>query len=303
MSDINISNMRKLDGNLLLVFVALHEHRNATSAANQLAMTQSAVSHNLARLRDLFDDPLFTRRPHGLVPTPASIALLPKVKQLLDLAATTLGTRPEFDPETAKRTFNFSAPEFFTAMISSDMIAQLREKAPGVNFWCQHLPSEDSLAALRRFEIDFAIGKPETLLASDLETRQLFSDQYCVVARKHHPDIKGRLSLTRYRRNGIVFASAGSELLAGEQSANYDDMNVLAVVPHWLTALSIVSTSDAIASCPERLARKLQQPMGLQVIKHPLKRFPIEVAVTTRQRENDPGLVWFLEQLYWVCSI
>ena len=70
MSDIDTADIRKLDGNLLLVFRELARTRRTTETARRLAVTQSTVSHALARLRDLFGDPLFVRRPHGLEPTP-----------------------------------------------------------------------------------------------------------------------------------------------------------------------------------------------------------------------------------------
>ena len=66
MSDIDISKIRQLDGALLLVFQSLVRHRRTTVAAERLNVSQSTISHALARLRLLFDDPLFVRRSHGL---------------------------------------------------------------------------------------------------------------------------------------------------------------------------------------------------------------------------------------------
>jgi DNA-binding transcriptional LysR family regulator len=69
MAEIDINNIRRLDGGLLLVFREVLRHRRTTDAAKRLGITQSTVSHALDRLRDLFGDPLFVRRPHGLEPT------------------------------------------------------------------------------------------------------------------------------------------------------------------------------------------------------------------------------------------
>jgi DNA-binding transcriptional LysR family regulator len=69
MSDFDLNQIRRLDGGLLLVFRELLRTRRAGAVAERLGLSPSAISHALNRLRDLFDDPLFIRRPHGFEPT------------------------------------------------------------------------------------------------------------------------------------------------------------------------------------------------------------------------------------------
>ena len=69
MSDIDNDDIRRLDGGLLLVFQTLSRTRQTTATAVRLGLSQSAVSQALGRLRDIYADPLFLRRPHGLEPT------------------------------------------------------------------------------------------------------------------------------------------------------------------------------------------------------------------------------------------
>jgi hypothetical protein len=69
MSDFNLNQIRRLDGGLLLVFRELLRTRRASAVAQRLGLSPSAISHALNRLRDLFGDPLFIRRPHGFEPT------------------------------------------------------------------------------------------------------------------------------------------------------------------------------------------------------------------------------------------
>ena len=66
------STCRSVDLNLLPVFEAVYEERSLSRAAIRLAMTQSAVSHALVRLRALFRDELFIRQARGVLPTPAA---------------------------------------------------------------------------------------------------------------------------------------------------------------------------------------------------------------------------------------
>lgn len=77
------SDIRTLDLNLLKTLDALLDERSVTRAAQRLSLTQPAVSGMLNRLRDYFDDPLFSRTPHGIVPTLRAQQLAAPVKQIL----------------------------------------------------------------------------------------------------------------------------------------------------------------------------------------------------------------------------
>ena len=76
------SELRRLDLTLLLVFLGLLKHRKGTLVAAELGLTQSAISQALRRLRDIFGDELFLRRPHGMEPTALALALEGPVRAL-----------------------------------------------------------------------------------------------------------------------------------------------------------------------------------------------------------------------------
>src|SRR5215467_11776361 len=86
MSDIDAANIRKLDMTLLLIFQELMRHRKLTVVAQRLGFTQSAVSHHVRRLREIFGDELFIRRPAGVDPTSRAMELEPQIRAMLDLA-------------------------------------------------------------------------------------------------------------------------------------------------------------------------------------------------------------------------
>lgn len=58
--------LAKIDLNLLLTLHLLLEEKSVTRAAQRLCLSQSAVSKNLAKLREQFNDPLFSRTSYGL---------------------------------------------------------------------------------------------------------------------------------------------------------------------------------------------------------------------------------------------
>jgi DNA-binding transcriptional LysR family regulator len=103
-------NLRRLDLNLLTVFEAIYEIGTVTGAADRLALSQSATSHALGRLREACGDDLFTRATKGLNPTPAGQALYPIVsKALVDLRRS-LAEAAGFDPAQSERHFRISIP-------------------------------------------------------------------------------------------------------------------------------------------------------------------------------------------------
>src|SRR5262245_65279973 len=104
-------DIRKIDLNLLVVLDALLDEHNVTRAAARLGYTQPTISGMLARLRDLFGDPLFVRAQRGLLPTPRAQALVVPLKQLL-ADSRRLVARDAFDPASAEVTFTISTNDY-----------------------------------------------------------------------------------------------------------------------------------------------------------------------------------------------
>lgn len=99
--------MVNVDTKLLVIFTELLSKRNATYVAEKMHMTAPAVSHSLGRLREIFDDPLFIRVPHGLTPTPRALELGPKIRDMLDLwSSINEGDADNFDPAIATGTLS-----------------------------------------------------------------------------------------------------------------------------------------------------------------------------------------------------
>ena len=138
--------------------------RNATEAARRLHLSPSAVTHSLNRLRELFGDQLFVRRSRG------------------------------FEPKTTQRRFSIGAPEFLTSLIGAPLIRRLRDHAPGASIDILHLSRDWAIESMRRGVIDLALGRFGNLDDSRFETRTLYEERYCVVARRGHPHVRGRLT-------------------------------------------------------------------------------------------------------------
>ena len=101
--------MRRIDLNLLLALDALIRERNVSRAAEQMFVTQSAMSHALNRLRDFFDDPLLVRTRSGMKPTTRALALIGPVRQALDDIARAIDPAASFEPYSSQHRFVIAA--------------------------------------------------------------------------------------------------------------------------------------------------------------------------------------------------
>jgi DNA-binding transcriptional LysR family regulator len=297
MSDIDQSKLRRIDGGLLLVFRELLRSGRASVAAERLGLSQPAISHALSRLRDLFEDPLFVRRPHGFEPTRRALALGPKVEALIALADEALNPDASFDPTLSARLFSIAAPEFVTALIGAELINRFKTVAPGVRFAIGHADEAAALRGLKTGEIDFAIGRFGAARPG-FTVEPLFEDEYCVVAREGHPTVTGALDWQAWRDTGHVYAWSPSET-GGDKTNNEGDGDavMLAAVPQWLTALLLVASTDGVATVPRRLAERHAAKLGLQVLDPPFVPFKIAVSVMRRTGVTDSGADWFLSEV------
>ena len=94
-----------------------------------------------------------------------------------------------------------------------------------------------------------------------------------------------------------VWAASYSEVLPSDAKLDYGTLRTAALVPQWLTALALVAASDALATCPRRLAERQAATLNLKVLASPWQALPFSVYVVRRSEGRDPGVDWFTEQL------
>ena len=84
-------NPNRMDLNLLRVFDAVFEDQNLLRAGKRLHLSQSAISHALARLREALQDELFIRTARGMEPTARALAMAAPLREALRSIHDTLG--------------------------------------------------------------------------------------------------------------------------------------------------------------------------------------------------------------------
>src|SRR5262245_65885342 len=122
----------RFDCNLLVALEAVLAGRSVTRAAARVGLRQSAMSHNLARLRALLGDELLTRGPEGMRPTPRALALIEPVRITLAQITALVSPGQTFDARTAERAFRIGLPDGAEVLLGPALVSYLRESAPGI---------------------------------------------------------------------------------------------------------------------------------------------------------------------------
>ncbi len=308
MAEFDQLQIRKLDGGLLLIFRELLARRRASAVAQQLGLSPSAISHALTRLRDVFADPLFIRRSHGLEPTQRALELGPQIEALIEAIGQTMSGETAFDPRTSRRRFRLACADPIESLIGPRLVEAFREEAPLATFSARWVVLDQALRAVRRGEVDMALGVFDHA-APDLAVAPLYDDEYCVIARKGHPLAQGRVDLATYAMAGHIFIGSPDGPLADQppvdrkaMEASYGGIpppNVIrthAYVSSWETAMLIAANTDAMADCPRSLATRYAARFGLQVLDQPFGAFRFTVRAVRRQAP-DAGLDWLMKKL------
>ena len=250
------ADLRTLDLNLLKTLDALLDERSVTRTAARLALTQPAVSGMLNRLRDYFDDPLFVRAPHGIVPTTRAEELAAPVKRIL--ADIDVLLQPvSFDPITANLTFTLAATDYALRAVVVPFIAALKVQAPSIRVRVVPVEPDRLVAQLEQGKIDLALLTPHTT-PDELHSRALYDERYVCMMRADHPDAGKPLTPDRFCALEHVLVSYEGEGFHGVTDDALAKMgrkrHVGLSVSSFLVLPDVLAISDMLAVVPERMA-------------------------------------------------
>lgn len=298
-----MTDIRRVDFNLLKALDALLEERNVTRAAARLGLTQPAVSGMLTRLRESFGDPLFIRGQHGIIPTPRALQLAGPLKNLLGEIDAML--KPVlFDPAKASMTVTMAATDYAQIAVVIPFLSALRQRAPGIKVAVRAIENDRIQRQFEQGELDLALLTPD-MTPEALHARRLYEEEYVCALRTDHPDaVHGALPLDRFcaldhaimSHSGSIFRGATDEALAKIGRTR----RVQLTVPNFLVLLQILRTSDLVSVVPRRLTECAN---GLAIIEPPLE-IPgfTKIAAWHERTHRDPGHRWVRSLLFETCA-
>lgn len=282
---------------LLRIFLVLMAEKNVSNAAVRLDISQPAASHALARLRELFKDPLLLRSRGGMVASDRAAQFEAGVRSLVQAYDALLTDVQPFDPTRSDQTFVLSAPEYAERLLLPSLVRLLRAQAPKVRVEVRAPDRDRALDLLENGQVDLRIAwlpKPPPTLRS----MQLFQDRIVCIADPDHPTIRGKLSLEDYlaathaRPLGTGRTTTGRTIDEAVERLG-KKLNLAFLVQNFLTIPFMMRGTDIIATLPMRLARILQEQHDLQILEPPMRLPKVSYAAYWHERsQKDPAHRW-----------
>lgn len=296
-------NFRQLDLNLLRVLCAIHRTGSVTEAGQQLALSQSATSNALARLRHCFGDALFVRSPSGLHPTRLAQRIAPLVAAHLLQLESALCEGESFDPATGCMHWRLSLSDLGEMMFLPALARGLRRSSPGSRLSNEAVDAARVSAALEAREIDLAIG----MLQPDHQGvlgELLFHEHYVALTARDWqpatPAIGRRLDRSQLSRAALALAAPTASLLGSVQRVlerlNLDTPNCVRL-RHYGAVPELVRGTDLVAIVPQMFADAVAARHDLRVWRLP-DGAAYDVMMVWHQSVNgDPAQRWLREQV------
>ncbi|KVG06196.1 LysR family transcriptional regulator [Burkholderia vietnamiensis] len=296
-------DLRRLDLNLLLAFDALYRHRSVAAAAHELAMSPSALSHALARLRDAIGDALFVRLGNEMQPTVRADDIAGWAAEALDTMSKGLARARRFDPAESDRTFVLAASDYTAFAVLPALLARIERVAPHLRFRIVHSDRKIAIDELAAGRIDFALGYHEESAAAapGIDDFDWLSDDYVVIASATHPDVGSRLTLEQYLAARHVVVTPWNEP-RGVVDYVLDRLGLARQVamqlPSVLAAPFVIAGSTLLMTVPNRAAQVLQHAAPIRIYAAPfdIPRYTVKIYSHAKHARTDAHR-WLRAQL------
>ena len=288
-----MNDLRRVDLNLLVILDALLSEQHVTRAAERLHLSQPAVSHALARLRDLLGDPLLVRQGGALIATARALELATPLAEALGQVQALLAPN-RFDPASAKRRFRVAMSDYSAAIFLPGLVRLLRREAPGIDLQIIQASREGMVDGVLNGDLDLAAGVfPD--MPAELRTTPLFEEHYtCLIDRDSLPKT-GVLDLPAYlSRPHVLLEMRGSGTPEIERAltAIRERRHVAISLPHWGVAPQLIQGTDLILTVSSRGLLNIDQAHLISVPPpFQIPSFAFELAWHAR-RGGDTGLQW-----------
>lgn len=278
-------HLAEFDFRLLLILDAMLALRNVSRAAERLDMTQSAVSHALAKLRRMLDDPLFVASGGQMLPTPRAVALGEPIGEVIARMRTALQSGREFDPARCDDSFTIGTNDFVNTGLLPRLLPALARHAPKVRLRLSALDGRTDWTRLEDGSMDVAIAFFRTV-PPHLKIRSLYTDRHVILARQDHPLLDRRLTVKRYVEAEHMVISPYVTGVIDEQLAEAGlQRRVALALPSIALLPELLMCTDYVASVAERVAASLAS-------RHPLRMRPLPFPI----RPLVVSMVWHLRR-------
>jgi DNA-binding transcriptional LysR family regulator len=297
--------LRDLDLNLLVVFNQLLIDRRVSTAAENLGLTQPAVSNALKRLRTSLQDDLFVRTYQGMEPTPYAAQLAEPVSLAIHTLREALNRQDTFDPITSERTFTLAMTDIGEIYFTPRLMDALARLAPKCRISTVRNTSVALIEALQNGTVDLAVGLLPHLQAGFFQ-RRLFHHHYVCLCHKDHPATREPLTLERFCAYGhvrVISANTGHGEVDAQMARAGVQRDIRLEVPHFVAVGHILQRTDLLATVPQRFADACVEPFGLVALPLPMDLPQIAINLFWHAKyHRDPANRWLRQLMFELFS-
>ncbi len=305
--------LARVDLNLLVCLQVLLEECNVTYAAKRLNLSQSSVSKNLAKLRQQFNDPLFTRTAYGLNPTARAKELQLRLQPLLHELESF--TRPvTFDPSLSTRRFKMSLVESTYTLILPAFLSDILTQSPH-SMLDTHAWDNSTFSKLQSGEFDLGItGKdihPNDAQLTmqqpkDILSQEIYRDHQVCLVRKDHPILKQPWNLNAYLslRHIQVRCVGNDRWLLDYKLADMNlERDIAVIVPDFNSAASLANHSDLIFTAPSHFMKVMAKQLDMVVLELPTDLPSMAYTLFWHEHnQEDPANLWLRNIIITRCN-
>jgi DNA-binding transcriptional LysR family regulator len=299
----NTAHLREMDLNLLRIFHRIYALGSVSAAGQSMGVSQSAISHGLARLRLLFGDALFVRSGLALVPTQRADSLFGAVQEMLCIFEERIAQPVSFDPLRQARTFTIAMSDMAEVVFLPAIIQGLRVEAPLCDLRVTRLQTRRVAEALDSGSAELAIGifsEPPP----HLYRQTLYEHNFVVIAWTGNPRLKSRLTWAAYQSAEHVIAFTGADKYL--QESILDPLGIQrqarVSIEGSLSIPWLLKGTDLIAAVPAALSRSIASSASVRQFQLPggAKPYPLQSMWHARVHD-EPAHRWLRESvLRWM---
>ncbi|EPN7231662.1 LysR family transcriptional regulator [Vibrio vulnificus] len=292
--------MKNTDLNLIPIFVAIFEEQNLSKAAARLDISQPAVSKALARLRDIYDEPLFHRSPSGVEPTSFAVDIYPAMLTAFKNFTSTLSASSEFEAKVSNRIFSIACVSVASYELMPQLLKQIRQHAPNISLEVPPLFTEDYESDLRLQRYDLIIDMAPRGW-TPLKVEPIFSERLMVVCCADHPRIADACSVAQFLAEEHVVVSrwhARKSLMSAEDIADLAQRKIVYRASGALEMLPVIHGSEYIGMLPESTINAFAGTYNIKAVSLPFDHDVYDLcAIWHPSRSSESAHQWLRNQL------
>ncbi|WP_170400655.1 LysR family transcriptional regulator [Ruegeria arenilitoris] len=288
-----------LDGKVLRTFLIILEESSVSKAADRLGVTQSAISHTLAKLRQVLGDPLFVRSGQGLMPTERALSLKEPVQQVLDGMRALTDDRP-FDPLAEEISVQIATNDMPRELVFPPLLRTLRTE--GVRLRLGFIPSgvpDPDLLRSDRCQLMLTPLPPD---GPDIFQKRILISPLMIfydATRRTPPDSWQSYCETEHVEVRFADGRSSRAVMRGVDQSQIRPPTV--TLPHFNAIPSFVKGSDLIST--DTLLMKQGPLATLDIAPLPFECEPVSIYMVWHQRStNDPAHRWLRNRIEAVAA-